>query len=130
MSLGDRYMISRLKAYAKKIKQEIFVLVEAYKHPELPLYIKLLSLLIVAYAFSPIDLIPDFIPVLGYIDDLILIPFAISIVLRLIPNNILNDCRKLAEKSEKVKRNNWFAGIVIISLWISCIYLLFILFTK
>ncbi|MFB5087595.1 DUF1232 domain-containing protein [Psychrobacillus sp. PGGUH221] len=76
------------------------------------------------------DLIPDFIPVLGYIDDLILIPFAISIVLRLIPNNILNDCRKLAEKSEKVKRNNWFAGIVIISLWISCIYLLFILFTK
>ncbi|WP_082355303.1 YkvA family protein [Bacillus sp. FJAT-22090] len=123
-------MISRLKAYAKKIKQEIFVLVEAYKHPELPLYIKLLSLLIVAYAFSPIDLIPDFIPVLGYIDDLILIPFAISIVLRLIPNNILNDCRKLAEKSEKVKRNNWFAGIVIISLWISCIYLLVILFTK
>ncbi|WP_253278907.1 YkvA family protein [Psychrobacillus sp. FJAT-21963] len=123
-------MISRLKAYAKKIKQEIFVLVEAYKHPELPLYIKLLSLLIVAYAFSPIDLIPDFIPVLGYIDDLILIPLAISIVMRLIPNNILNDCRNLAEKSEKVKRNNWFAGIVIISLWISCIYLLFILFTK
>lgn len=123
-------MISRLKAYAKKIKQEIFVLVEAYKHPELPLYIKLLSLVIVAYAFSPIDLIPDFIPILGYLDDLILIPFAISIVLKLIPNNILNDCRNLAEKAEKVKRNNWFAGIVIISLWISFIYLLFILFTK
>ncbi|MEI4770670.1 YkvA family protein [Psychrobacillus sp. FJAT-51614] len=123
-------MFSRIKAYAKKIKQDIFVLVEAYKHPELPFYIKLLSLVIVAYAFSPIDLIPDFIPVLGYLDDLILIPFAISIVLKLIPNNILIECRLLAAKSNRMKKNNWFAGIVIILLWIACIYWIYLLFTK
>ncbi|MFF2753744.1 YkvA family protein [Psychrobacillus sp. NPDC058041] len=123
-------MIANIKAHAKKIKQDIFVLVEAYKHPKLPLYIKLISILVVAYAFSPIDLIPDFIPVLGYLDDIILIPLAITIILKLIPDQILLECRLLAEESEKVKKNNWIAGTIIIFLWIICIYWGYSLFTK
>ena len=123
-------MIANIKAHAKKIKQDVFVLVEAYKHPMVPFYIKLLSILVVAYAFSPIDLIPDFIPVLGYLDDVILIPLAITIILKLIPDHILLECRLLAEESENLKKNNWIAGTIIISLWIICIYWGYILFTK
>ena len=110
--------VTKLKSKAKKLKQDIFVLVEAYKHPRTPFYVKMLSIIIVAYAFSPIDLVPDFIPVLGYLDDIILIPLGITLVLKLIPKNVLQECRKIAEKSEKVKKKNWVAGIIIILLWV------------
>lgn len=116
-----RDTLDRLKASAKKIKQNIFVLVEAYKHPKTPLYIKILSIIIVAYAFSPIDLIPDFIPVLGYLDDIIIVPLGITLVLKLIPKEILAECWELVGESEKVKKKNWIAGVVIILLWIGVV---------
>jgi len=122
--------ITKLKARAKKIKQDIFVLVEAYKHPKTPLYVKLLSIIIVAYAFSPIDLIPDFIPLLGYLDDIILIPLGISLVLKLIPKNVLQECREIVENSERVKKKNWIAGTFIILLWISVLFWIVSLFFK
>ena len=96
--------LSNLKTKAKSIKRDIFILVEAYKHPNTPLYVKLLALIIVAYAFSPIDLIPDFIPILGYLDDIILIPLGIMLVLKLIPKNVLQECRENAEKIRKGKK--------------------------
>ncbi len=120
--------LADLKSKARKIKQDIFVLVEAYKHPKTPFLVKLLSIIIVAYTFSPIDLIPDFIPILGYIDDIILIPFAITVVIKLIPNDVLVECRELVQHSQKVKNKNWIAGSIIILIWICVIFWLVSLF--
>ncbi|MGG5252521.1 YkvA family protein [Neobacillus sp. SM06] len=118
---------ANLKSKARKLKQDLFVLVEAYKHPATPLYVKILAVMIVAYAFSPIDLIPDFIPVLGYLDDLILLPLGIMLVLKLIPKEILEDCREKVEKSEKVKKKNWVAGAIILLLWAGILYWIVVL---
>ncbi|WP_338472998.1 DUF1232 domain-containing protein [Niallia sp. XMNu-256] len=120
--------ISKLKSKAKKVKQDIFVLVEAYKHPKTPLFVKLLSIIIVAYAFSPIDLIPDFIPILGYLDDIILIPLGIIIVLKLVPDDVLKECRENAEKAEKVKKKNWVIGTIIILIWVAVLFWVITLF--
>jgi len=121
---------AKLKSRAKKIKQDIFVLVEAYKHPKTPFYVKLLSIIIVAYAFSPIDLIPDFIPVLGYLDDIILIPLGITLVIKLIPKEVLQECREIAESSEKRKKKNWFAGTIIVLLWAGILFWIMSLFFR
>jgi len=76
--------------------------------------------MVVAYAFSPIDLIPDPIPVLGYLDDLILIPFGIALVIKLIPTEVLQDCReKAALTMQAGKPKNWVAGGIIILIWVS-----------
>jgi len=121
---------AKLKSRAKKIKQDIFVLVEAYKHPNTPFYVKLLSIIIVAYAFSPIDLIPDFIPVLGYLDDIILIPLGITLVIKLIPKEVLQECREIAESSEKRKKKNWVAGTIIVLLWAGILFWIMSLFFR
>lgn len=110
--------LTNIKTKAKKIKRDIFILVEAIQHPKTPLYVKLLAMIVAAYAFSPIDLIPDFIPILGYLDDIILVPLGIIFVLKLIPKEVLQECRENAEKSEKVKKKNWIAGTIIILLWV------------
>ncbi len=120
--------LANLKIKAKKIKQNIFILVEAYKHPDTPLYVKVLAAIIVAYAFSPIDLIPDFIPVLGYLDDLILLPAGIMLVLKLIPKEILEECQEKVERSEKIKKKNWITGALILLLWAGIVYWIFFLF--
>jgi len=75
---------------------------------------------VVAYAFSPIDLIPDFIPVLGYLDDIILVPLGIALVLKLVPADVLQDCREQAAFATRTgKPKNWVVGGVIILIWIS-----------
>ncbi|MDC3418313.1 YkvA family protein [Aquibacillus salsiterrae] len=114
--------LTSLKSKARKVKQDIFVLVEAYKHPKTPLFVKLLSIIIVAYAFSPIDLIPDFIPILGYLDDVILIPIAITFIIKLIPTDVLEECRDLVRNSPKEKKKNWIAGSIIILVWVAVLY--------
>lgn len=110
------------KKRMKKIKEDIFIIAEAYKHPETPFYIKLLAIVVVAYAFSPIDLIPDFIPILGYLDDIILVPLGIAVLLKLIPDHIIQDSRKKVAASGKVKQKNWIAGTMIILLWVLFLY--------
>lgn len=84
-----------------------------------PWHVKLLVASIVAYAFSPVDLIPDFVPILGYLDDLVLLPLGIFLAIKLIPDSVLNDCRiRAVESMKKKKPVNWIAGVVIITIWL------------
>ncbi len=113
-------MIAKIKNWAKQIKRQLYVLYFAYKDSRVPLFAKIFTACVVAYAFSPIDLIPDFIPILGYLDDVILIPLGIYFSLKLIPKPILEECNLKAQtllNNEKPK--NWIAGTIIILLWIS-----------
>jgi uncharacterized membrane protein YkvA (DUF1232 family) len=114
-----RIWFSTIKQKAKKMKIEIGALYIAYKRPDVPFYAKLVSILVVGYALSPIDLIPDFIPILGYLDDLILVPLGIAFAIKLIPEDIMNECRQQSEDSFTQKRpKNWIAGGSIIFIWI------------
>ena len=103
----------------KALKRETFTLYLACRHPHVPWYAKLLALIVVAYALSPIDLIPDFIPVLGYLDDLVLIPLGLMLVIRLIPADVLAECRqKSAEIVGKATRIGKIAAAVIVVFWL------------
>jgi uncharacterized membrane protein YkvA (DUF1232 family) len=86
--------LSRMKNKSKRVKMEILALLKAYKDPRVPRYAKIFTACVVGYALSPIDLIPDFIPVLGYLDDLILLPLGIWLALKMIPPQVLADYRQ------------------------------------
>jgi uncharacterized membrane protein YkvA (DUF1232 family) len=90
--------LEQWKQKAHELKIQVYTLYLAYRDPRTPWYAKVFAALVVGYAFSPIDLIPDFIPVLGYLDDLILIPLGVQIALNLIPVEIMEDCREQARK--------------------------------
>jgi uncharacterized membrane protein YkvA (DUF1232 family) len=94
-------LLAELNQHAHHLKTETFALYLAARDPRTPWWAKLLVAGIVAYAFSPIDLIPDFIPLLGYLDDLILIPVGITLAIRLVPDSVLADCRAKAEQTFK-----------------------------
>lgn len=112
-------LLEKLKEKARQLKRETFVLFLAYKHPDTPWYAKAFAGLVVAYAFSPIDLIPDFVPVLGYLDDLILVPLGIALALKMIPAEVLVEARRQAKQSfADGKPRNWVAGAVIILIWL------------
>jgi uncharacterized membrane protein YkvA (DUF1232 family) len=111
--------VERWKQRAKELKQEIHALALACKDPRVPWYAKLLAVCIVAYALSPIDLIPDFIPFLGYLDDLILVPLGMYFVLRMIPDEVMAECRERTKAFADQKRpTNWLAAAVIVLIWI------------
>lgn len=111
--------IHSLRQLAKKLKKETYALYLASKDSRVPWYARYLIAGIVAYAFSPIDLIPDFIPILGYFDDLIIIPLGIWLVLKLIPPSVLAECREKAEAAQsQTKPINWFAAGVIVIIWL------------
>ena len=106
------------KERVKALKKETFTLYLAYRHPRVPWYAKALALLIVGYALSPIDLIPDFIPVLGYLDDLVLIPLGIMLVIRMIPTEVLAECRQKSETiAGRATRTGKIAAAVIVLIW-------------
>jgi len=111
-------MIQRLKQWAKRLKREAHALYLAARDPRVPWYAKALALGIAAYAFSPIDLIPDFIPVFGLLDDLVLLPLAIALAVKLIPAEVLEEHRATAARAEgrPVSRN---AAIAIVCLWLA-----------
>jgi uncharacterized membrane protein YkvA (DUF1232 family) len=107
------------KAKARTFKQEVYALYLASKDRRVPWYARVVAIVVVAYAFSPIDLIPDPIPVLGYLDDLILIPLGIALVIKLIPAEVLQDCLgKAASTMRAGKPKNWVAGVIIILIWV------------
>ncbi len=104
---------------AHLLKRETFTLYLACRHPRVPWYAKLLALIVVAYALSPIDLIPDFIPVIGYLDDLILIPLGLMLVIRFIPADVLAECRAKSEKIVgRATRAGKIAAGAIVAIWI------------
>jgi uncharacterized membrane protein YkvA (DUF1232 family) len=101
------------------LKRETFTLYLVCRHPRVPWYAKFLALIVVGYALSPIDLIPDFIPVLGYLDDLILVPLGIMLVIRLVPADVVAECRVQAEEMvERVTRAGKIAAGVVVAIWI------------
>jgi uncharacterized membrane protein YkvA (DUF1232 family) len=108
------------KQWAKQLKSNLRVLYLACRDPRTPWYAKWFAVSVVAYAFSPIDLIPDFIPVLGYLDDLILVPLGIVLALKMIPREIITDCRqKVEQESGSTKQKNWFMGALFVLIWIA-----------
>jgi uncharacterized membrane protein YkvA (DUF1232 family) len=108
------------KAKARTLKREVYALYLASKDRRVPWHARVVAAVVVAYAFSPIDLIPDPIPVLGYLDDLILIPLGIALVIRLIPDEVLRDCRQKAESTMQAgKPKSWVAAGIIILIWVA-----------
>jgi uncharacterized membrane protein YkvA (DUF1232 family) len=89
-------IIERLKTWSRELKMEALTVWYISKHPKTPWYTRTLAVVLVAYAFSPIDLIPDFIPVLGYVDDLIILPIGVLIMLRMTPQNVIVESRSKA----------------------------------
>ena len=113
-----------LRSRARKLKSEIFALYLALRDPRTPWYAKAFGALVVAYAFSPLDLIPDFVPVLGYLDDVILLPLGIWLTIRMIPLAVLDESRARAEIELRDRRpTNWAVAVVIILLWAGSIAL-------
>jgi uncharacterized membrane protein YkvA (DUF1232 family) len=96
-----RQYIEKWKQRANQLKIEIHAIYLAYKDPRVPWYARIFAACVVGYAFSPIDLIPDFIPVLGYLDDLILIPLGVVLALKMIPKEVMVECR---ERSQEIMR--------------------------
>jgi uncharacterized membrane protein YkvA (DUF1232 family) len=122
--------MNRLLRWAKRLKAEAVTLWFCYRHPQTPLPAKLLAIGVVAYAFSPIDLIPDFIPVLGLLDDAILLPIAIWITLKLVPQPVIEECRSQAAlwlDEKRAKPRNWFGAAVIVALWLLAAWLTWVL---
>jgi uncharacterized membrane protein YkvA (DUF1232 family) len=116
--------LADLRSRARKLKSEIFALYLALRDPRTPWYAKAFGALVVAYAFSPLDLIPDFVPVLGYLDDVILLPLGIWLTIRMIPLAVLDESRARAEIELRDRRPaNWAAAAVIILLWAGSIAL-------
>ena len=118
-------MLKKINAWAKRIKQQVMLLWFAYKHPECPFYIKALIGVIVIYALSPIDLIPDFIPILGYLDEAILLPILITLALQLIPQHVIELAKKDLALHEQQAKNEkspkpklWLGGLLVICIWI------------
>ena len=117
-------VLDKLRVYVRHLKAETFALYLASRDPRTPWYAKLVVAGIVAYAFSPIDLIPDFIPVLGYLDDMILIPLGIILAIKLIPHTVLVESRTKAKEAIKNgKPVSRIAGTIIIAIWLVLIFL-------
>ena len=107
------------KQRANRLKLETYAIWLAYKDPRVPWYARAFAACVVGYAFSPIDLVPDPIPVLGYLDDLVLIPLGIALALRMIPPEVMVECRQRAEAAmSEGKPTNWKAAAAIVTLWV------------
>jgi uncharacterized membrane protein YkvA (DUF1232 family) len=117
--MADSSAIRRWKSWAGRLKLETYAIYLAYRDPRTPWHARLFAACVVGYAFSPIDLIPDVIPVLGYLDDLVLVPLGVSIALRMIPPHVLAECREEARTVlEQGKPTNRAAAVVIVGMWL------------
>jgi uncharacterized membrane protein YkvA (DUF1232 family) len=127
ISKGLGISIRKFTGKGKNLKKEIGALYLAYKRKDIPIYTKVIIMAIVAYALSPIDLIPDFIPILGILDDLIILPLGIALAVRLIPKDVMDQCRIDAERQyNKIKKKSYLFAFVIVLIWLVLItYIIF-----
>lgn len=114
--------ISILAIKARKLKDTIYILYLASRDHRVPLYVKILILLIIAYALSPVDLIPDFIPFLGYVDDLIILPLGIYLVLKLIPEEVKAEYREKAGVQLPGRNLKWIGLTMILLIWLLIVF--------
>ena len=111
---------AKWRAWARKLKRDVYALHLAGRDPRTPWYARAVAICVVAYAFSPLDLIPDFIPVLGLVDDLILVPLGLAFAVRLIPPAVLADCRARADRRlDEGRPVSWFVAGLIVTIWVS-----------
>jgi uncharacterized membrane protein YkvA (DUF1232 family) len=111
--------IGRLRGWARQLKKSTYVLYLAYRDPRTPWYARAFAAAVVAYAISPIDLIPDFIPVIGYLDDLLIVPIGFVIAMRLIPPEVMADSRAKAALQSRMIESNRAVVVVIAAIWLS-----------
>jgi len=129
MNIGK--LVERWKGQVKRVKVETYALYMAYKDPRVPWYAKVFTAMIVGYAFSPIDLIPDFLPIIGYLDDFVIIPLGVVLALKMIPEPVIVECRvKAVDKMSQEGYQNWGAGVLIIIVWILVLVLIFLIVKK
>src|SRR6201986_879471 len=112
-------MFDRLKLRARALKRDAYAVYLAARDPNTPWYVKVLAFAVAGYALSPIDLIPDFIPVLGYLDDLILVPLGIWLVVSLIPEQAMAEYRARAGEVMQRPHDGKIAAIAVVTIWIS-----------
>lgn len=117
-------MLARLKQWARAMRRDVLALGLAARDPRVPWPVKALAAATVAYALSPIDLIPDFIPVLGYLDDLVIVPLGIALAIRLIPAEVLADLRRRADSGTGTVTGGRWAAAVIVLIWVIALALL------
>jgi uncharacterized membrane protein YkvA (DUF1232 family) len=110
-------MIETAKQWARKIKSDVVVLYIAGRDPRTPWNAKAVAIAVAAYAISPIDLIPDFIPVVGYLDDIIIVPIGIMLAVRLIPVDLMAEFRQAAVGRGRLP-THWAVGAIIVAIWI------------
>jgi uncharacterized membrane protein YkvA (DUF1232 family) len=114
-------MFNQLKSRASALKKEVHAITIAARDPRTPWYAQVLIFLIVAYALSPIDLIPDFVPILGYLDDLLIVPGGIWLAIRLIPPEVLEEARATASARALDRRLGWIGTVLILLIWVLAI---------
>jgi uncharacterized membrane protein YkvA (DUF1232 family) len=117
-------LLTTLRTWARSLKREVAALYFAARDPRTPRGVRILAIVVVAYALSPIDLIPDFIPVLGYLDDLILVPLGIWLVVRLLPPAVLAEARRRADALAAKLPKVLLAGVLIVLIWLGAALLL------
>jgi uncharacterized membrane protein YkvA (DUF1232 family) len=131
MTNQEMTVLQKWKQRARTIKREVYTLYLAYRDPRTPWYGKVFAALVVAYAFSPIDLIPDPIPILGYLDDLILIPIGVTIAVRMIPPQVMEESRIKAEEVLRAgKPVSWVGAVIIGVIWIALTILAILLMSR
>ena len=124
-------LTNRIKAWAKSLKRDVMTLWFVLKHPHTPWLARALAAILTAYALSPIDLIPDFIPVLGYLDDLIIVPLGIWLLLKIIPEQVLMECRNQADewfRQDQQKPRSWMGLLIILGLWVGAAWAAYTVF--
>jgi uncharacterized membrane protein YkvA (DUF1232 family) len=118
-------LFGKLKAKVKELKYDLSALYLAYKRKDVPILAKIIIIMAIGYALSPIDLIPDFIPIIGYLDDLLIVPFLVIISIKLIPKPIIDECKEQAKDMWKDgKPKKWYFGIPIIIIWLLVIFII------
>jgi uncharacterized membrane protein YkvA (DUF1232 family) len=123
-------MLSRLRARAQRLLREVDALVVAARDPRTPWYARILALGVVAYALSPIDLIPDFIPVVGYLDDLLIVPAGLALALWLIPDEALEAARSVVAERQRARATSWGGALLVMFAWALALGVAVVLFVS